>query len=95
MFRGTLVGRVGPGGALTLSDRGKPVQSLPPGRYKVSVTDLSKVAGFTIQEIRRSPTTVSAVSFVGKRAVTLTLAIGQWFYYPTFVGKKTYFIVAA
>ena len=36
---------------------------------------------------------MSGVDFVGKRSATLELAPGQWFFSPTFVGKKTYFFV--
>ena len=36
---------------------------------------------------------MTGVPFVGHRSVTLDLRPGQWFYYPTFVGTKTYFIV--
>ena len=94
-FRGTLLGAVSAAGKLTLTVKGKAVSSLPAGRYRISVTDRSSRNGFTIQEIRRAATTVSGVSFVGKRSVTLDLAAGQWFFYPTFVGKKTYFIVTS
>ena len=36
---------------------------------------------------------MTGVAFVGKHSVTLTLRPGQWFFYPTFVGTKTYFLV--
>ena len=36
---------------------------------------------------------MTGTTFVGKRSVTLDLRAGQWFFYSTFVGKKTYFIV--
>jgi len=35
----------------------------------------------------------SGAAFVGKRSLSVTLSAGQWFFYPTFVGKKSYFIV--
>jgi hypothetical protein len=92
VFRGTLLATVGPT-KLTLTVGGKPVTSLRSGRYKITVTDKSRKGGFTIQRTRQSATTVSSVSFVGKRSATLELAPGQWFFYPTFVGKKNYFVV--
>jgi hypothetical protein len=91
-FRGTLLATVGPK-TLTLTAGGKPVRQLKSGRYRIAVTDRSAKNGFTIQRIKQSATTVSGVGFVGKRSATLELAPGQWFFYPTFVGKKTYFFV--
>jgi hypothetical protein len=93
--RGTLVGTVSPSGVLTLKLDGKSVTSLKQGRYKVSITDESTKNGFTLQHANQDATTVSAVPFVGKRSATLTLRPGQWLYYPTFVGKKTYFLVTS
>ena len=92
VFRGTLLATVGPK-TLTLTVGGKPVTSLKSGRYRIAVTDRSAKSGFTIQRIKQSATTVSGVSFVGKRSATLELAPGQWFFYPTFVGRKSYFVV--
>lgn len=94
-LRGTLRGTVSTAGALTLKLDGKAVTSLKQGRYTVTVTDSSSKNGFTLQQANQNPTTVSAVPFVGKRSATLTLRPGQWLYYPTFVGKKTYFLVTS
>lgn len=93
LYRGTLAGTVGASGAVTLTVNGKPVTTLRAGRYTVRVADRSTRGGFTIQPINKDPTTITGLVFVGSRAVTLTLTAGQWLYYPTFVGKKTYFIV--
>jgi hypothetical protein len=93
VFRGTLRATVGASGHVSLTFGGKNVSSLKVGRYKVAVTDESRQGGFTIQEAGLSPTTVSAVSFVGTRSATLSLGIGQWFFYPSALGKKTYFFV--
>ncbi len=94
-FRGDLTGTVSASGALSLELKGKNVATLEAGRYKVSVVDHSARSGFNLQEIRKSATTVTGTTFVGKRSVTVALKAGQWFYYPTFIGKKTYFIVVA
>ena len=48
-----------------------------------------------MQQIKSSPITITTTTFTGKKQKTLTLKAGQWFYYPTFVGKKTYFIVTS
>ncbi len=94
-FRGTLLGVVSPTGRLVLDDGGKPVGSLKAGKYKVKVTDRSRKSGFNLQEIRKNGTTVTGSTFVGTRSVTVVLKAGQWFFYPSFLGKKTYFIVTA
>jgi hypothetical protein len=92
-FRGTLDGTVTAAGKLSLTFNGKAVSSLKSGRYKVTVTDQSTKNGFTIQEAGRPATTVSNVTFVGRRSATLELATGQWLFYPTVVGRKSYFTV--
>ena len=49
----------------------------------------------TVRAIKQAPPTLTGLAFTGARKVTLTLNAGQWLYYPSFVGKKTYFIVTA
>jgi hypothetical protein len=95
VLRGTLVATVSPSGKPSLMFKGKSVTSLKAGRYTVSVVDRSRTGGFVLQEIRKPSTTIAGVPFVGKRTTTVTLRAGQWFFYPTFVGSKTYFIVTA
>jgi hypothetical protein len=94
-LRGTLVGTVTARGALKLTRDGKPVTNLKAGRYTFLVSDKSKSAGFNVQEIKNDPVTVTTGSFEGKRSKTLNLKAGQWLFYPSFVGKKTYFIVTS
>lgn len=93
VLRGTLDGVVGTGGTLRLALDGKAVTTLTAGRYKVTVVDHSKTSGLIIQESGKAASTVAGIAFVGKRSTTIALSAGQWFYYPTFVGKKTYFVV--
>jgi hypothetical protein len=92
-LRGTLLGSVSAAGTVTLTDKGKAVTTLRSGRYTVRVVDRSKHGGFTIQEIHKAAKTVSGVSYTGTRTVTLTLGDGQWFFYTTFLSKKTPFVV--
>jgi hypothetical protein len=92
-LRGTLTGVVSAAAKLTLTSKGKSVANLKSGRYTFDVSDRSRKGGFTVQEIRKSAITVTGISFVGRHKVTIDLKPGQWFYFPTFVGKKTYFIV--
>jgi hypothetical protein len=94
-FRGTLLGAVSLAGADTLTSGGKTVATLKTGRYTVRVVDRSMKGGFSVQQSHKNATTVTGVGFVVTRSRTITLKPGQWFFYPTFVGKKTYFLVVA
>ncbi len=94
-LRGTLVATVKPNGTTTLTKNGKPVQSLTSGRYSFTVRDESGKSGFTVQAIRSDPIILTSGAFVGKKSKSLTLNRGQWLFYGTFVGKKTYFLVTA
>jgi hypothetical protein len=93
--RGTLDATVSASGAPKLTFDGKGVTTLKEGRYKIAVVDASAKGGFIIQEVRRPAITVAGVSYTGRRSTTLELEPGQWFFYPTFVGRKIYFLVTA
>ena len=93
--RGTLLATVSAAGRLSLTFKGKSVSTLKSGRYTISVTDHSKRSGFLVQETGNTADTVSTSPFMGKRSVTVTFAKGQWFFYPTFIGAKTYFLVSS
>jgi hypothetical protein len=93
VLRGTLKAVVGAGGGVTLSYQGKVVSSLKSGLYTVSVTDASKKSGFVIQQTHRVATAVSTAPFTGSKSKAIDFTKGQWFFYPSFIGKKTYFIV--
>jgi hypothetical protein len=94
VLRGTLQGLVTAAG-IELTSKGKAVTSLKAGRYKLVVTDRSSRGGFTLQQIRKTATTVTGGPFVGTHSVTVTLRSGQWFYYRSFTAKKNYFIVVS
>jgi hypothetical protein len=94
-LRGTLIGTVGAAGRLTLEAKGRGVSTIKSGRYKISVDDTSARWGFTVREVRKPAVTVTGTSFVGKRTVTVDLKAGQWLFYPSSTGKKSYFVVSA
>ena len=94
-LRGTLLATVSAAGTPKLTYKGKAVATLKAGRYTFSVSDQSAKGGFILQQIKQGANTLAGVAFVGKRSVTLGLKAGQWFYYPTFVGAKSYFIVTS
>jgi hypothetical protein len=91
--RGTLTATVRLSGKVTLSYHGQVVSSLKAGLYTVSVTDSSKKSGFVIQQSHKLATSISTAPFTGKKSKTLDLSKGQWFFYPSFIGQKTYFVV--
>jgi len=91
-FRGTLAGAVSAAGKLTLTYKGKPVNSLKYGRYTFAIDDRSPTKAFKVQRLKGSPIAVTGVKSVGKKNVTLTLDAGQWWFSsggPT----KTFFAV--
>jgi len=92
-FQGSLSATVSPAGKLTVTFRGRSVTTLKAGRYTVTVTDRSAKSGFALQEIRQPAIAITGAGFVGKRSRSIDLTSGQWFFYPTFIGKKTYFSV--
>ncbi len=93
--RGTLVGSVASTGKLTLTSGGKSVTSLKAGQYVFKLTDRSRKAGFTLQAVKQSAKSLTGIAYVGTKSVKVNLKAGQWIFYPTFVGKKSYFIVVS
>jgi hypothetical protein len=94
VFRGTLHGGVSASGKLSLTFDGKSVTLLAAGRYTVTVADHSKDAAFVLRALNHAPTTVTTARFTGKRSASVILTAGQWYYYPSFIGTKTYFFVS-
>jgi len=95
-LRGTLAGTVSSAGNLKLMLQGKAVSKLKSGRYKITVVDKTPARSFVVQQNNHSATTVSGVSFVGTRSVTLNLTAGQWAFYSSAGTKsKSSFIVVA
>jgi hypothetical protein len=94
VFRGTLHGGVSATGKLSLTFDGKSVTLLAAGRYAVTVIDHSKGAAFVLRALNHAPTTITAAGFTGKRSTSVVLTAGQWYYYPSFIGTKTYFFVS-
>jgi hypothetical protein len=79
VFRGTLEATVA-ARKLTLSRNGKAVSKLKTGRYRIAVDDRTTTRGFTLLRPNKNTLPVTASTFVGKRAVTLTLRPGSWGY---------------
>ena len=92
-LRGTIVATIAPTGNPKVTFGGKIISKLKSGRYTISVVDNSKKGGLIIQEIHRLAQTVSGAAFTGRKSVSIDLKAGQWFFYQSFIGNKTYFIV--
>jgi hypothetical protein len=89
---GTLDALVAPSGKLTLEKAKRSVSIIKSGRYTFRIVDRSKKAGFAVQTVKHTPTTLSTPKFTGARSVTVTLAAGQW-YFLTPGGTRHPFIV--
>ena len=63
------------------------------GRYTIAVTDQSRRTGFVVQQVHGGTTVLSTGSFAGKRTRSIEFRKGQWSFYPTSAGAKSYFIV--
>lgn len=93
VYLGVLDASVSAAGKLALSYKGRGVSSLSAGTYTISTVDRSKTAGFVIQQVSKPALTVTGAAFTGTRATKVTLTVGQWVFYPSILGKKSYFIV--
>ena len=72
-----LAGTVGPGFTITLTKAGKPVKTLKPGAYKITVADKSNAHNFHIlgPGVNKKITTVP---FMGSESATVTLKKGKY-----------------
>jgi hypothetical protein len=91
---GTATGSVSAAGKPTFSFAGKPVRTLAPGLYKVTVADHSKKAGFILGRLGAKPITVSSAAAVGTSSHPVTLARGKWYVEVAVGGPRVYFTVS-
>ena len=75
----TLNGQVGPGFSIELKQGGKAVKSLKAGTYKLVVADKASIHNFHLIGPGLNKT-VTSVSFVGTKTVTVTLKKGSYTY---------------
>jgi plastocyanin len=78
-----LVGTVGPGFTIHLTQGGKPVKSVKAGRYAVVVHDKASIHNFVVEQESggKFEKDLTAVPFVGTKTLTLTLKKGKWKFY--------------
>jgi plastocyanin len=78
----TLRATVGPGFSIKLTSAGKRVASLKAGTYKFVVSDRSAEHNFVLErESGQLERTLTAVSFIGTKTVTIKLTKGIWKFY--------------
>jgi hypothetical protein len=81
-------------GIASLTDNGRPLSRLSPGRHTFGLDDQRRATRVFLQERGRSPETLIAASSALPRSVTVTLGAGTWFYYTT-PTRKTVFVVGS
>jgi len=77
-----VVGTVGPGFTIRLSRSGSRVTRLKAGRYTFRVSDRSTAHNFVLERKRGGfERSITAVRFVGTKALTVNLTKGSWEFY--------------
>lgn len=88
----TLDGTVGPGFTIKLTQNGKKVTSLKPGRYAITVVDKATMHNFVLQGPGVDKE-ITDLNFVGTKTATVTLKKGTYTYvctpHPTMKGSFT------
>src|SRR5512144_1046913 len=78
-----LVGTVGPGFAITLTQGGKKVTKLKAGKYTFVINDKSSMHSYGLDGPNGFAKDFTSVSFKGTKTFTLTLKKGKYKYYCT------------
>lgn len=89
----SLTGTVNSNGGVTLRQDGKTVDVLGAGTYEITVTDKSNRNGFVLQRGKAKPVQITGPAFVGRHRVSMKLTKGEWSFYLSGTGAKTYFTV--
>ena len=76
-----LVGTVGPGFTITLTQGGKKVTSLKAGTYTLTITDAATFHGWSLDGPNGFAKEFTAVAFTGTKTFTVTLKKGAYKYY--------------
>jgi plastocyanin len=76
----TLVGTVGPGFTITLTQNGKAVKTLKHGTYTFVIHDKSSIHAFSVKGPGLSKA-LTQVPFIGDKTATVTLKAGKYTYF--------------
>lgn len=77
----TVKGTVGPGFTISLTQNGKKVKTLKPGKYVFVVADKASIHNFALQKGTGGAKQLTTVPFTGTKKVTVTLTKGKYKYY--------------
>jgi plastocyanin len=77
----TLVGTVGPGYTIQLTDGGKKVTRLKAGTYKLVIHDKASIHAWSLDGPKGYAKDFTKVPFVGTKTFTVKLAPGKYKYY--------------
>lgn len=78
-----LVGTVGPGFTITLTQGGKKVTTLKAGKYTFVINDKSSSHSYGLDGPKGFAKDFTSVAFKGTKTLTLTLKAGKYKYYCT------------
>jgi hypothetical protein len=78
--KATLVAVVESNGKLTLTLKGKPVGTLPAGRYTFAITDKDPKGSFTLVGPTSKASSLTGVTYVGTESKVVNLKVGSWTY---------------
>jgi hypothetical protein len=76
-----LVGKTGPGFTITLTQGGKKVSKLKPGKYTFVINDKSSIHNFAMDGPHKFEKDLTAISFTGTKTVTFRLVKGTYKFY--------------
>jgi hypothetical protein len=93
-FRGTLTVAVSAAGRLSLAYKGRPVTGLKAGRYTIAAVDRSTASGVMLEKSKHAATSLTGVTFVGKRSASVALTAGTWLFMPR-LGKSAFSIAVS
>ena len=77
----TLVGTVGPGFAITLTQGGKVVKTLKAGTYTLVIHDKASIHAFSLDGPHGYAKDFTTVPFVGTKTLTVAFKAGKYKYY--------------
>lgn len=77
----TLVGTVGPGFTITLTQGGKIVKTLKAGKHTLVIHDKASIHAFSLDGPHGYAKDFTTVPFVGTKTVTVTFKAGKYKYY--------------
>lgn len=76
-----LVGTVGPAFKISLARNGKPVTTIAPGRYSLTIHDRSAIHSFSMTGPGGYKQAFTTVPFIGTKTFTITLKTGAYRYF--------------